>query len=299
MSYRHHRFGFFRHIFHQDTSFGRFLRAIFAKFFPQPEPEPIPDPVPEAPSVLDLSSLDALIGTAGDSVDQTVIQDTSGDDYTTLMFEQGMLVTITDGAGLITGFEFTAPDGVELSVTGTIGGDNITTDLGDNELNGRAGNDTLSAGEGNDTLHGGTGNDVLNGGAGDDMLYGDEGNDTLFGDADNDTLNGGQGTDNLFGGTGADTFVFSAADLGSGVDRVRDFDIAEGDVIDISDLLTAYDPLANALEDFVRITDNGTNSFVAVDVDGGGDSFQNVATVFNTTGLTDEQALVNDGTLIV
>ncbi len=273
---------FFTHLFDINSALGNFLKNLFDKLFPQPEPEPEPEPepAPEAPSILDLSSLDALIGTAADDVDEATIQSESGDDYTALMYSEGLLVPLSDANGIITGFEFNAPQDVALDVIGTIGDDKITTDAGDNEIRGR------------------DGNDIIRGGEGDDILYGDAGRDTLYGDAGNDILEGGIGVDNLYGGEGADTFVFSGPAV-TEIDGIRDFSMAEGDKIDISDLLTAYDPLTDAITDFVRITDNGTNSFVAVDVDGGSDNFRTLAAIHNTTGLTDEQALVDNGTLIV
>ncbi len=70
--------------------------------------------------------------------------------------------------------------------------------------------------------------------------------------------------------------------------------------MDVSQLLSGYDPLADAITDFVRIADNGTNSTMAIDVDGSanGTSFVNVAVLYGVTGLTDEAALRANGTLI-
>jgi len=70
--------------------------------------------------------------------------------------------------------------------------------------------------------------------------------------------------------------------------------------LDVSQLLSGYDPLADAITDFVRIADNGTNSTMAIDVDGSanGTSFVNVAVLYGVTGLTDEAALRANGTLI-
>lgn len=305
MSYRfsnhHHHFNgsrFLDHLFDHNSQLGHFLENLFCHLNDLPPPEPPPTTDPAVPSIVDLSSLDALIGTAVDSVDDATIQTTTGDDYTTLMYTQGYLVPLADIGGTITGFQFTAPDGIALDVTGTIGSDVITTDTGDNIVNARAGNDTVNTGLGNDTLHGGDGNDTLYGGDGNDMLYGDNGSDALYGDAGNDTLNGGQGVDSLYGGSGADTFMFSATDIGTGTDSIHDFNVAEGDKIDLSDVLTAYNPVTDAITDFVQITDAGSNSLVSVDVNGGGDSFQTVAVIQNVTGLTDEQALVTNGTLV-
>ncbi|HUH87715.1 MAG TPA: calcium-binding protein, partial [Pusillimonas sp.] len=76
---------------------------------------------------------------------------------------------------------------------------------------------------------------------GSDELYGGTGNDLLFGQGGNDLLVGGQGDDILYGGSGADTFRWDAGDEGRAgapaVDRVMDFNAAEGDTLDLSSLL--------------------------------------------------------------
>jgi serralysin len=61
---------------------------------------------------------------------------------------------------------------------------------------------------GADIVRGGQDNDVIDGGSGDDWLSGDRGADTIT------------------GGTGADTFHGFA---GAGLDRILDFNAAEGD----------------------------------------------------------------------
>ena len=90
-----------------------------------------------------------------------------------------------------------------------------------------------------------------------------------------------------------------AGDFGSATsDTITDFRVAEGDVIDISDVLFGYDPLTDAITDFVQITDSGVDSIVSVDSDGGGDNFVQIVTLKNVTGLTNEEALETNGTLI-
>ena len=80
-------------------------------------------------------------------------------------------------------------------------------------------------------------------------------------------------------------------------EQIIDFD--EGmDRIDISDVLDSYDLVDDAITDFLQITDNGMDSTVYVDVDGGGDNFQAVALILGVTGLTDEQALEASGNII-
>ncbi|HLD67341.1 MAG TPA: type I secretion C-terminal target domain-containing protein, partial [Pseudomonas sp.] len=106
---------------------------------------------------------------------------------------------------------------------------------GSGTLNGGAGQDILLGSTGADTLNGLAGHDRLEGGAGNDTLNGGIGNDLLIGDAGNDILLGGIGNDSLIGGTGADTFVWKSGDTGS--DVIKDFNIAQGDRIDLHELL--------------------------------------------------------------
>ncbi|MGY3886833.1 VCBS domain-containing protein [Aeromonas aquatica] len=111
---------------------------------------------------------------------------------------------------------------------------------GDDFLYGGAGNDILFGGSGNDSLFGEAGNDTLYGGSGNDTLYGGAGNDILSGGLGNDILVGGLGNDILTGGTGADTFTWQKGDTVAGTlskDYVVDFSKAEGDKLDLKDLL--------------------------------------------------------------
>jgi Ca2+-binding RTX toxin-like protein len=85
------------------------------------------------------------------------------------------------------------------------------------------------------TILGGSESSIHSGGTGSDYISGGAGNDTLDGGIGNDILIGGEGDDILFGGAGADTFVWQAGDIGN--DVIRDFNIGEGDQIDLRDLL--------------------------------------------------------------
>ncbi|WP_421230416.1 type I secretion C-terminal target domain-containing protein [Aeromonas jandaei] len=111
---------------------------------------------------------------------------------------------------------------------------------GDDFLFGGAGNDILFGGASNDTLYGESGNDTLYGGSGNDTLYGGSGDDTLSGGLGNDILVGGLGNDILKGDGGADTFTWQQGDTAAGSvakDYVVDFSKAEGDKLDLRDLL--------------------------------------------------------------
>lgn len=132
-----------------------------------------------------------------------------------------------------------------------------------------------------------TGNDTLLGGAGTDALYGAAGNDILV---------GGEGEDVLFGGADSDIFLFQTLD--GSVDTIKDFEAGVGgDVINITDVLQGFDPLTDALTDFVRLVNSSGNTEVQVDADGAGGDFVAIAMIeggVNDT-ITD---LINNGNLV-
>ncbi|MCB1592139.1 MAG: type I secretion C-terminal target domain-containing protein, partial [Alphaproteobacteria bacterium] len=194
--------------------------------------------------------------------------------------------------------------------------DTLKGDNGSNTLHGLAGDDYLYGNDGADFMYGGDGADFMSGDGGADTMYGDAGNDTLKGrDGDdsmfggagsdyleggngNDTLHGGDGADTLKGSAGTDTFVFHA--MSEAGDTIIDFNLSSGESIDISDILSGvYDPLTDLLTDFVQIVDSGANSILSIDTTGTATSFVQLVTILNVTGLTDENAQVANGTLIV
>ncbi|PLV13799.1 large adhesive protein, partial [Pseudomonas plecoglossicida] len=112
------------------------------------------------------------------------------------------------------------------------------------------GNDILNGGAGNDLLFGQGGDDTLDGGKGNDILIGGLGKDTLLGGEGNDILLGGKGDDTMTGGSGADTFVWKAGD--SGKDVIKDFKVAEGDRIDLKDLLQGEK--GSTIDNYLKLT---------------------------------------------
>jgi Ca2+-binding RTX toxin-like protein len=132
------------------------------------------------------------------------------------------------------------------SIAGGSAFDDINGNKGDDTLDGgTGGNDWLVGGQGNDlitahaadnTLYGNLGNDTLVGGFGKDVLRGGQGDDSLAGGAGDNFISGDRGNDTESGGTGADTFHFSQD---AGVDRVLDFNYAEGDRVQL-DAGTSY-----------------------------------------------------------
>jgi serralysin len=118
-------------------------------------------------------------------------------------------------------------------------GDTLFGDAGPNGLAGHGGDDSLKGFGGADRIFGGTGHDVLWGMEGNDTLVGGTGG-TPYPNDGNDVLYGGMGMDNLTGGTGGDRFMWTSnGETGLGTwtsDRITDFNRAQGDLIDLSDI---------------------------------------------------------------
>ena len=138
---------------------------------------------------------------------------------------------------------------------GTAGNDNLIGTAADEVQMGRAGADNLQGGDGNDRLYGGDGTDQLSGGNGADVLY------------------GGAGNDQLTGGLGGDTFAWSLADRGlmgaPAVDTITDFNIAQGDVLDLRDLLVGATPTPTSLSHYLDINFSGGDTVIRVSSTGG------------------------------
>ena len=111
-------------------------------------------------------------------------------------------------------------------INGNKGNDTAHGGLGNDWVVGGQDNDLLYGDNGNDIVYGNLGNDTLNGGDGDDWVRGGQGDDVIFGGAGNDLIWGDRGNDTITGGAGADIFH---SFIGAGVDRITDFNYAEGD----------------------------------------------------------------------
>jgi Ca2+-binding RTX toxin-like protein len=92
-------------------------------------------------------------------------------------------------------------------------------------------------------------------------LYGDGGDDTLNGSVGIDRLSGGDGVDTLFGGGGSDTFIFEAVSAYNDIDIIDDFDKNEGDILDISDILSGYGVNAGNISDYIDINLSGEDTY--------------------------------------
>jgi Ca2+-binding RTX toxin-like protein len=90
--------------------------------------------------------------------------------------------------------------------------------------------DLLSGDEGRDVVLGNLGDDRCDGGAGADVVRGGQGNDVVLGQDGDDWLSGDRGNDTVTGGGGGDIFHgFGDA----GLDRITDFNFAEGDRVQL------------------------------------------------------------------
>jgi serralysin len=178
-------------------------------------------------------------------------------------------------------------------IYGGSGHDHLTGGSALDLIFGDEGNDHIIGLDSTDFLYGGTGNDKIEGGAGDDFIYGDAGDDILI---------GGAGADLIVGGEGSDIFVFTRSQ-NSSIDKIIDFQ-AKQDKIDVSDLLFQFDPVTDAIEQFVyfRATKDGAHLMVHMD---GTDHSATALTLahFNGLDMADNKDLVKNlfqsGQLIV
>ncbi len=129
------------------------------------------------------------------------------------------------------------------------------------------------------------GNDVIDGGSGDDILFGQEGDDVI---------SGGLGDDLLYGGSGADMFVFEA--IADGLDVIADFNAVEGDRLDLSSVLFAYDPLTDDISDFVIATEVSGDTVISVDQAGnaGASGASGLAVLSDVTGFDLDVSIKTD-----
>jgi T1SS-143 domain-containing protein len=140
----------------------------------------------------------------------------------------------------------------------------------------------------NEVIAGSSQNNLIHGSGGDDVISGGSGNDMLYGEIGDDILDGGTGADYLTGGTGADTFK-----VGQGDDRISDYSQADGDVVDISHVITdAGDHLA------VSENTDGTAKLSVLDtgdVEKGSVTFDNIDYADLDPGVTGVDDINTDG----
>jgi len=146
-----------------------------------------------------------------------------------------------------------------------------------------------ASGDGSDTLSG-----FVN-------VIGSSHADTITGDSGANSLYGNGGADSLTGGSGADTFIFKAITAMTASVDVTDFNTAQSDKIDLTDLLAGhYDPVHDAITDFVSLSTSGSDTHLLVDLDGTGSAHSpvQIASILGVTGLN-VSIMISNGELVV
>lgn len=128
---------------------------------------------------------------------------------------------------------------------------------------------------------------------GNDLIHGGDGNDIIFGQSGNDIIYGGKGNDVMYGGKGKDTFVWLAEDIDGSVDKIMDFNFAEGDLLNFDALLGQDQTIGDLLHNSIKVTDidlDMNQATLSVEKDG-----QNVEIQVNFAGDGLETIVNNDG----
>jgi hypothetical protein len=178
----------------------------------------------------------------------------------TITFESGSQSSFKLGITSISAVQYSSDFNMQLSYNVTDANGDADTGLinisldGNNIMTGTAAADSLFGGSGNDTINGGAGNDVISGGAGNDVIIGGAGNDTLT------------------GGLGSDVFKWSLADAGAAGaparDVITDFKLAEGDQLDLRDLLPNGLTNGGALDNYLHFEFTGGNTILHISTSG-------------------------------
>ncbi|MEP6444598.1 MAG: type I secretion C-terminal target domain-containing protein [Hyphomicrobiales bacterium] len=247
--------------------------------------DPVADSVTLAPinaQVLEGGVVDVVHGVSLEDADETVELVITGVSNGTLTAASGVLSDDGGGQFTFTGtqeeadsLQFDPVDGFDGDVNLSIAATPI-----DGDDRGVTVNDTLS----------------ISVDPASSVLTGDGSANVLTGNALDNTILGGQGADVLTGGAGADTFVYELSDDDGNLDTITDFSIGEGDALDLSALIdTENDPI----EDFLSLSDDGTDTTVSIDADGnGGGGAVELVILEGVTG-SDLAGLANGGNLVV
>ncbi|CAN7520113.1 hypothetical protein LJR219_003650 [Phenylobacterium sp. LjRoot219] len=217
---------------------------------------------------------------------QPYLLETGGDTVLTITYGGATHTTTLVGVTGLTAGDFlfpTEPVDNEGSETADLLPGGPVADL----LQGLGGNDTLLGFAGDDTLRGGDGADQLQGGDGADSLSGDAGADTITAGSGADRVETAGGGDLVSLGDGADVIAPTASFAGDLV--VTDFTAGVGgDRFDLAAFLAAKaGGLAPGGNPFttghLRLLQNGADTQLQFDADGGGNGFVTLATLPNTT----------------
>ncbi len=195
----------------------------------------------------------------------------------------GQSVTLASGSTLVIhsdgSFSYSAGSGFDYLKQGQVASDSFTYTISD----GHGGTSTATASIA-----------VIGAGAGLSTV-GTSGNDTLVGTADAELMIGGSGADSFSGSLGADTFKWSLGDQGSAgspvVDTISDFSKAQGDKLDVADLLQGEN--ASNLTNYLHFTYDSTKMSTTVHISSDGGYSGGY-----TASATDQQILLNGINLV-
>lgn len=215
------------------------------------------------------SSVKTLVLEDGTAIDLTKIMfdDVSNNDF----FLAGLVAEAFEGGAGTDTVSYSESDGrVNINLASGVG------------ARGYAQGDTYN---GIENVTGGAGADALFGDAFANALLGLGGNDYISGGVGDDILSGGAGNDYVLGGAGRDTFVF---DSFIGVDTLLDFNLSQGDRLDISALLEPDSVGQAAIRDYVSLQRSGFDLLLSVDADGAENAHESilVAKIAASTSFT-------------
>ncbi len=212
-----------------------------------------------------------------------IISDTAGDQITV----NGGSYSSSSGFTIGNVQQIDLDGGTHISLTGGL---NLTATGNSQGLYGTGNGDHLTAQGSGDYLYGIAGNNTITGAANATTYeYGGSGNDTF--------VDGGGTANNLItAGTGADQYVIESPNSST---TISGFSVAKGDLINVENVISGYDPVADALGNFVQETTVGNSTQISLDPTGQGHFSAVSVTLSGVTGLDDVATLVANHTLIV
>ena len=223
----------------------------------------------------------------------TVFGDAS-DNAITVGRDSAGVISVNGGDVVIHGAKATVENVGSIVIFGEAGNDRIAID----EANGPMPAARIFGGTGDDVLTGGSGNDQLFGQAGNDTLQGKGGDDTLYGGEGNDTLIGGAGDDQAFGTAGDDQLIWNPGD---GSDLNEGGDGSDAVVVNGGGVGETFTAAANGTRvRFDRVNplpfnlDIGTSEQLALNANGGDDSFTASGDLASLIALTVDGGTGND-----
>lgn len=109
--------------------------------------------------------------------------------------------------------------------------------------------------------------------------------------------------DTIIGTAYADTLIYqllstTSATGGNGSDNWSNFSLAQGDKIDIGDLLVGWNGDQSSLGSYLNVTTSGNNTVIAIDRDGGGSTYQSTNLVTLENVQTNLEELIQQNHII-